>query len=190
MDKYKSLDRLQALADAMRMEFRKKRDRYNDSIVPQGIWVSLEDAVWLTKAFRKKLRSGSTLDQALGLTGSAGRNRASSNEKICQTWVRLGYPQELTAATAQTIADEACMRYPNTFSESPTPRQVRNAIRTSEGNLTLEAGEALAQALTEKMNRPGTCRHLRASNLRPNRRCHESKTISRRIQDRGGPPDR
>jgi transposase-like protein len=31
------------------------------------------------------------------------------------------------------------------------------------------------------VNRPGICRHFLASNLRPHRRCHESKTISRRI---------
>jgi DNA invertase Pin-like site-specific DNA recombinase len=31
------------------------------------------------------------------------------------------------------------------------------------------------------LNRPGICRHFLASNLRPNRRCHESQEISRRI---------
>jgi hypothetical protein len=151
LDKYKSLDRLQALAEAMRMELRTKRERDSDTIVPQGIWVSLEDAIWLTKAIRKKLRSGSTLDQALGLTGSAGRNRARSNDKICEAWVSIGAPLDLTPEILHEIAVEACRLARNTFSEVPTLRQVRNAIQTLEGNLTLEAVEASAQALTAKM---------------------------------------
>ena len=83
------------------------------------------------------------------------------------------------------------------FGEEQKPHGFRASARTmlvDELNMDWQVIEAnLAHSVKDAngtMNRPGTCRHLRASNLRPNRRCHESKTISRRIQDRGGPPDR
>ena len=63
-------------------------------------------------------------------------------------------------------------------------------VRARRWQMMLDTGKyktlrdiAVGENVDPSLNRPGTYRHLRASNLRPNRRCHESKAISRRIQD-------
>ena len=57
---------------------------------------------------------------------------------------------------------------------SITPTEAGNQVR----DLLMQHYQAIKH---QPLNRPGICRHFLASNLRPNRRCHEAQEISRRI---------
>ena len=150
MDKFKALDRLAALSEGMRDQFQLAH-RSHDDIAPKGVWVSIEDAVWLTRAIRKRLKGG-TLDQALGLTGSVGRDRSHTNDLMCQAWMDYGAPLAASPDQLKQIANIAWERFPKNFKgDAPKTRQMRNAIYKADGSLTDEALEVLSAALTLQM---------------------------------------
>ncbi len=162
MDKFEALDRLQAMADGMAQQFPSELD---PTVSPQGVWLRLEDAVWLEQAIRTALdvNSPSRLDEAMGLTGGVGRPRGPGNARICQTWVNMGAKLDMEVEDLEQIAMQACRSYPQTFTEIPTLRQVRSAIyadgrgfsRAAKDGpaLTSEAVEALAVTIEEGVDK-------------------------------------
>jgi hypothetical protein len=76
-------------------------------------------------------------------------------------------PQEVNVPRAAPLVSGAC-------SPALSYNQVANFL------VCCDTADEFA-SLLGGLNRPGICRHFLASNLRPNRRCHEAQEISRRI---------
>lgn len=147
MDRFEALDRLEALADAMAEQF---PEEMGPTVSPQGVWVRLEDAVWVEQAIREVLdeKNPKRLDEALGLTRARGGESGRANALLCQVWANT---------PDGTSQDEVCrlarLRYPHTFKDEPDTRQLRRAVWKAGGVLTDDAAAALADELAHRLTR-------------------------------------
>ena len=145
MNKFQAQDRLEALADRMQEQF--PSEPVHETIAPQGVWVSLEDAMWLERAIREALANNLKLEQALGLTGSAGARRSRRATLIAKVFA------EMPDATQDIIAHQVRKKYPNTFPEEIDTKTVRRALYKRGGELTDELIEAFAEVLTHRLEK-------------------------------------
>lgn len=139
-NKFEMRDRLEAFANHMQEQF--PEELAQDTVVPQGVWISLKDAMWLETAIRKALADNMKLEQALGLTGSAGAPRSRNAALIAEVFA------DMPDATQETIAQRVREKYPKTFTEEIDTKTIRRALYKPGGELTTEAVEALARVLT------------------------------------------
>ena len=143
MKKDRARARLRELADRLREQF--PVESSEDNIVPQGVWISLDDAVWLEQAIRRYLVSNGKLEQALGLTGSRGAPRGPANALIARAFA------EDPDATQEAIALSVQEKHKDDYPDALDAKAVRRALFKSPGTLTTEAVEALAEVLTRRL---------------------------------------
>ena len=145
MKKLDAWGRLEAFAGRLREQLPAELDEH--ATVPLGVWVSLEDAVWLEKAIRHVTETGSSLEQALGLRGSPGAPRGLGNVLIADAFA------ENLDATQAAIADRAQEKHPDVFPDGVDERTVRRALFKQKDVLTTEAVEAVAKKLTTRLEK-------------------------------------
>ncbi len=119
--------------------------------------------------------------------------RLSTVTREADTLARLGGDEFAVLLCSQHISEglPACLkRFEQATSFTMVLRGQERIIRGSVGAAICaeDAGDPLQLVEIADLNRPGFCRHLRASNLRTCRRCDEHEAIHGRIQGRGGQP--